>query len=670
MIVLQALLAWLSRSIGRFFQAAFGWAVLALFGPRPKREQTILSLAVAAAAAWPVLVLGIVLPRVATFVLAFVPLSREVDRGVLRAVWAAAALAVPVGIGLLLGKHAAERGESSVGRRIAQGFPATLGVACAFVFVAVAAPVRKLVAFARRRVAMHVPVVVELEAYEALARVVEGVLRRAGLGMTRGPAPFAEEVPIRVLRAVGGPIFRRQLPERLAAFRGNSLSVVISPNGLALRGPEFVAARVRGLLAEALTFSPALQTLDPEAQKLEKRLKALVDGGNPDKPRLRSTDSLERVAEKLLTADVPEDDWQVLHRELLQAACAREGREPLLVESAGHAQDAAAVTASASATPTPVHRAPRSRRAEARQPGRPNEEEDGGVCEPRLTFPWRVLCKNRRAGYALEHIMAFIEAVATALPDNVITQEDARAEYERLFAGNPAVLRLLRVFDSGVKTRHLAFPRAYYLSKRSFEERNADYVEVGTALAETAARRCLDEAGVAPESVDHLFFVTTTGLATPSVDALLAPRLGLRRDARRWPLFGLGCAGGAGALIRAAETLQGAPGQRALVVSVELCGQVFSPDATNPTDVIGTALFGDGAAAVLLGGDEVRGHGPRIEAARTELFDGTRHIMGWDFTSDGMRLAPLEGRRRPREDAPQARGRVRAPLRRARPFGT
>jgi alkylresorcinol/alkylpyrone synthase len=234
--------------------------------------------------------------------------------------------------------------------------------------------------------------------------------------------------------------------------------------------------------------------------------------------------------------------------------------------------------------------------------------------------------------------MALIEAAATALPEHVITQEDARAEYERLFADNPAVRRLLRVFDSGVRTRHLAFPRDYYLAKRSFDERNADYVEQGTALAETAARRCLEKAGVSAESVDHLFFVTTTGLATPSVDALLAPRLGLRRDARRWPLFGLGCAGGAGALIRASEVLRAKPRERALVVSVELCGQVFSPEATNPTDVIGTALFGDGAAAVLLGGDGLHVQGPRIEATRTELFDGTRHIMGWDFTSDGMRL--------------------------------
>ncbi len=95
-----------------------------------------------------------------------------------------------------------------------------------------------------------------------------------------------------MLRSIGGPIFRRQLPERLAALRGKALSVLISPNGIALRGPAFVVSRVRGLLTEALTFSCALQTLDPEAQKLEKRLKTLVDGGPCD----GDPDALDRFA--------------------------------------------------------------------------------------------------------------------------------------------------------------------------------------------------------------------------------------------------------------------------------------------------------------------------------------------------------------------------------------
>jgi alkylresorcinol/alkylpyrone synthase len=234
--------------------------------------------------------------------------------------------------------------------------------------------------------------------------------------------------------------------------------------------------------------------------------------------------------------------------------------------------------------------------------------------------------------------MSRIEAVGSALPKNVVTQAEARAACEKAYADDPRLLRLLRVFDSGVETRHMAFPPDYYLSKRSFEERNAAYVEQGTALAEEAARECLDRAGVTADAVDHIFFVTTTGLATPSLDALLAPRLGLRKEARRWPLFGLGCAAGAGGLIRADEVLRGNPKQRALVVSVELCGQVFAPGATNATDVVGAALFGDGAAAVLVAGDDVPVTGPRIEATRTELFADTKHIMGWDFTSDGMRL--------------------------------
>lgn len=331
-VVLQALVAWLSRSMGRFFQAAFGWAVVALFGPRPKPEKTILSAAVAAAALWPVLVLGVLFPRVATFALAFVPLSRSIDRGALRIVWAVLAAAVPVGIGLLLTRHAADRARDGFWKKIGEGFPATLGVAVAFLFVAVAAPLRKLVAFVRRRVASHVPVVVSVEAYGDLAGVVEDVFRRAGLGLARSAAPFAEEAPVRLLRAIGGPIFRRQLPARLVAFRGNGVDVVISPNGLALRGPEFVVTRVHGLLAEALTFSLALQTLDAEAQRLEKRLKAVLEGGRKG-GTVRSADSLERIAQGLLAADIPEGDWQVLHRELLQAAYAREGRAPLLMES-------------------------------------------------------------------------------------------------------------------------------------------------------------------------------------------------------------------------------------------------------------------------------------------------------------------------------------------------
>ncbi len=229
------------------------------------------------------------------------------------------------------------------------------------------------------------------------------------------------------------------------------------------------------------------------------------------------------------------------------------------------------------------------------------------------------------------------------MPAHVVTQAEARAACEEAYAGQEDLLRLLRVFDrSGVERRHFAFPIPYYLEERSFEERNADWIEQGTALAERAARGCLERAGVRPEEVDLLYFVTTTGLATPSLDALLVPRLGLRRDVRRFPLFGLGCAGGAGGLLRASEALKARPKHRALVVSVELCGQVFSRQAATPVDVVGAALFGDGAAAALVAGDEAAGQGPRFLASQAVLFDGTQDLMGWDFTSDGLRLVLSE----------------------------
>ena len=151
-------------------------------------------------------------------------------------------------------------------------------------------------------------------------------------------------------------------------------------------------------------------------------------------------------------------------------------------------------------------------------------------------------------------------------------------------------------------------------------------------------RRCLEVADVETSDVDSIFCVTTTGLMTPSLDARLVAELGLRPDVRRLPLFGLGCAGGAGALIRAADTLRAFPDQQALVVSLELCSLVFSPIARTATDLIGTALFGDGAAAVLLGGDELRNGGVAVRRSRSHLFREAPDLMGWDFTADGMRL--------------------------------
>ena len=235
--------------------------------------------------------------------------------------------------------------------------------------------------------------------------------------------------------------------------------------------------------------------------------------------------------------------------------------------------------------------------------------------------------------------MPKILALSSALPPHRLDQSVARREMERLCEGQPHLERLMPVFDrTGVETRHLVHEPEWYLESRSFEERNEEYAAKALELTQKAVRACLSQSGTSPDEIDHIYVVTTTGLTTPSLDALLAGCLGLRADVRRSPLFGLGCAGGAGALIRACDVLSARPNDKALVVSVELGSLIFSKQAQTPTDLVGVALFGDGAAAVLLGGDETPSDGIRIVRTRTHLFRDSRHLMGWRFTDDGMRL--------------------------------
>lgn len=235
--------------------------------------------------------------------------------------------------------------------------------------------------------------------------------------------------------------------------------------------------------------------------------------------------------------------------------------------------------------------------------------------------------------------MPQILSVAAVAPPHRIEQATIKHEFARLCQGQPHLERLLPIFDrAGVDARHMIHPPAWYLAPRTFAERNREYRDRALELAETAVLRSLTAAGVAPDEIDHIYFVSTTGLATPSLDALLAGRLEMRPTIRRNPLFGLGCAAGAGALSRAADVLKGHPQELALVVSVEISSLVFSADARTATDLVGVALFGDGAAAAVLAGDACGRDGIHVRGSQTRLFPAARHLMGWDFTGDGMRL--------------------------------
>ena len=225
-----------------------------------------------------------------------------------------------------------------------------------------------------------------------------------------------------------------------------------------------------------------------------------------------------------------------------------------------------------------------------------------------------------------------IVATATALPEYRVTQQQAKEMCRILLKAHPRLENRLSIFDhAGVSERRLSFPTEYYLNGHTFARRNRDYIAQAKKLGAQVIHDVLERAACTAREIEQFYFVTTTGLATPSIDACLVSELGFRPDLQRYPLFGLGCAGGAAALGRAAQALIG----KTLVLSIELCGQTFLKSDLSMENLVGAALFGDGAAAVVLSPE---GFGPKIIAWGSELFEGTHDVMGWEFLDEGFKL--------------------------------
>jgi alkylresorcinol/alkylpyrone synthase len=192
-------------------------------------------------------------------------------------------------------------------------------------------------------------------------------------------------------------------------------------------------------------------------------------------------------------------------------------------------------------------------------------------------------------------------AVATAVPPYPLDQDDVVERVRRLFGGSADLARLLPVFtNTGIRTRYSCVPIDWYDRAHGWAERNRIYLASALDLIESATRLVLDRAGLGKEAIDGIVTVSSTGIATPSLDALLIERMGLRADLRRSPLFGLGCAGGAIGMARAASEAASHPGQTVLLLVVELCALSFRRDDLSKSNIVATALFGDGAAAALL----------------------------------------------------------------------
>ncbi len=236
--------------------------------------------------------------------------------------------------------------------------------------------------------------------------------------------------------------------------------------------------------------------------------------------------------------------------------------------------------------------------------------------------------------------MAKIVAVATAVPAHRFSQTEVLAISRDLFGPLLAGPKRAELFErAGVDARSLVEPKQYYLDGHDFETKNRDYLKHALALAEACIADCLAQAGVGHAEVDHIVSVTTTGLLTPSLEARLAQVLPFARTVKRTPLFGVGCAGGAVALARAADYLAGHPAGTVLVLSVELCSLTLMPSERSMTQVVAAALFGDGACAVLLAGrDSKLAARASILRCESRLLPDSLDVMGWDFTNAGMKL--------------------------------
>lgn len=238
--------------------------------------------------------------------------------------------------------------------------------------------------------------------------------------------------------------------------------------------------------------------------------------------------------------------------------------------------------------------------------------------------------------------MTHVISLATASPPHQIAQSEIVESAREVFAARgPKFERLVPAYENaGIESRQFCAPLAWFLEPHGWVERTNKFLESADALLEQASIRCLDQAGLKPEDVDALVVVCSTGIATPSLDARLMERLAFRRDVVRLPIFGLGCAGGVLGMARASALARAMPGGRVLLLVIELCGLTFRRQDLGNSNIIASALFGDGAAAALIE------HRPserksttapvRIVATAEHTWPNSLDVMGWSIEEDGL----------------------------------
>jgi hypothetical protein len=318
MALFGALFAAVGRFAGRLLNSALGWATILLFGKVEGRRQSVLLIIAFGSSVWVLVVVGIVLPDVGTFLLALVPVPDWVDDNVVRLVMLGLAVVIPALIGVAA-VMVTEPGQRRRGRDLAsgvlRGYPFTLVLAVTIAVLAGVSAVRKVRSLAKRWEDAHVPVVVKPGGYETVLADLERVLDEGGLEVTPRSAPAILSLPPRLLDAVAGKAFGGLVPDRLMVLSGADLEVLVYPSDVAISGTRTVVARARAAIATELTTSSAYLTTSAESERVEDALRAVRarDAGFQ-----RSRSDLERIDAELARLAVPFEEWETVYRERLQ----------------------------------------------------------------------------------------------------------------------------------------------------------------------------------------------------------------------------------------------------------------------------------------------------------------------------------------------------------------
>ncbi|WP_088007427.1 type III polyketide synthase [Indiicoccus explosivorum] len=237
--------------------------------------------------------------------------------------------------------------------------------------------------------------------------------------------------------------------------------------------------------------------------------------------------------------------------------------------------------------------------------------------------------------------MPYIRNVATANAPYKVDQQQTVEVVRNLFGSQFAdIERLLKVFDNGeIESRYFAAPLDWFEQERGLEEKNGRYVDQAVEMGSDAVMRSLAKARLSPDDIDAFIFVSSSGMATPTIDARIMNKLAFPPHVKRIPLWGLGCAGGAAGISRAHDFCLAYPEATVLVLCIELCSLTFQRQDLSKSNLIGTSLFADGAACALVSGDRTAGaDGFFIRDTQSTLMPESEEVMGWDVKDGGLHV--------------------------------